>query len=321
MNEKLLLNSIIGDLCGSIYDNNPIKYEPTSLLSDSCYFTDTTVHTIAVANAILDNPENPDFSKFIRLWSKKYPNIKYGRLMTKWINDENCTINSFGSGAAMRVSPCSLLGLTDDYEYFNKRNILEVIKKSAEVTHNHPEGIKGAEVIGLCIHTSVSSRCIHGCPIGWYDNPGNIGSRLLRILQKFYPGYLPDHDSFKDKFKTRESFINYLRNNNKFSYLSKDIVPTAIFCSIAVKGYEKSIKLAISMGMRSSTLASIVGSIKGTYEDVPDYLIELAYEKLPKEMVDIIEEFDKYIEKVNGRKIAPKFLDRYPGDRSKYYEK
>ena len=129
MNEKLLLNSIIGDLCGSIYDNNPIKYEPASLLSDSCHFTDTTVHTIAVANAILENPDDPDFSKFIRLWSKRYPHIRYGRLMTEWINDENCKINSFGCGAAMRVSPCGLLGLISDYGYFNQRNILKVIKK------------------------------------------------------------------------------------------------------------------------------------------------------------------------------------------------
>lgn len=128
MNEKLLLNSIIGDLCGSIYDNNPIKYEPASLLSDSCHFTDTTVHTIAVANAILENPDDPDFSKFIRLWSKRYPHIRYGRLMTEWINDENYKINSFGCGAAMRVSPCGLLGLISDYGYFNQRNILKVIK-------------------------------------------------------------------------------------------------------------------------------------------------------------------------------------------------
>lgn len=322
MEYKLLISSIVGDICGSIYDNNPIKTEPKFLFNESCYFTDATVHTIAVANAILDNPENPDFSKFIRLWSKKYPNIKYGRLMTKWINDETCTINSFGSGAAMRVSPVGLLALInkEGLEYNLWGKLSKLIIKSAEITHNHEDGIKGAISIGGCIHISVSRRCCHGCPIGWYDNPSNIGSRLIKILQNSYPEYLPDCDNLKDKFKTKESFIDYFRNNSKFSYLSKDIVPTAIFCSFAVKGYEKSIKLAISMGMRSSTLASIVGSIKGTYEDIPDYLIELAYEKLPKEMIDIIEEFDKYIEKANGGKIAPKFLDRYPGDRSKYYE-
>lgn len=303
MNEKLLLNSIIGDLCGSIYDNNPIKYEPTSLLSDSCQFTDTTVHTIAVANAILENPDDPDFSKFIRLWSMKYPHIRYGRLMTEWINDENCKINSFGCGAAMRVSPCGLLGLIDDYGYFNQKNILEVIKKSAEITHNHPEGIKGAEVIGLCIHTSVSSRGWHGCPVGHYSEPRNIGSRLLRILQKFYPGYLPN--------SPKEFIINNYRNNCEFSYLSKDIVPTAILCCLSVKGYEESIKFAISMGTLSSTLSAIVGSIKGTYENKPYYLIEMAYKKLPKEMIEVIEEFDKYIEKVNKGNVRLSFSDRY----------
>lgn len=150
MKNYVLLNAIIGDICGSVYEfpkECRKKEIPDKLINDECHFTDDTIHTIAVATAIMENPENPNFVAHLQDLSRKYPHAGYGSMMSNWINsDDPKPYNSFGNGSAMRVSPCGYMTMN-----------LELAENSASVTHNHPEGIKGAK----CISDEIGVNFIH----------------------------------------------------------------------------------------------------------------------------------------------------------------
>lgn len=113
MKNYVLLNAIIGDICGSVYEfpkECRKKEIPDKLINDECHFTDDTIHTIAVSTAIMENPENPNFVAHLQDWSRKYPHAGYGSMMSNWINsDDPKPYNSFGNGSAMRVSPCGYM--------------------------------------------------------------------------------------------------------------------------------------------------------------------------------------------------------------------
>lgn len=266
MKNKVLLNAIIGDICGSIYEWYSTKEKPKNLIDPRCDFTDDTVHTIAIADAIMNNPEDPDFAKYLRDWSRKYPNAGYGGMMRKWINDDNIgPYNSFGNGSAMRASACG---------YMEDRS-LDLSTKSAEVTHNHPEGIKGANVVSFCINKTLKHN----------------GKFPESFLKTFIEGALkifyPDYDLSISLDERRSSY--------RWNSTCQGSVPESIQCVFEAESYEDAIKLAISMGGDSDTMACIAGSIAGVIWEKPDDLVDFAYKRLPKEMISVVEEFDKFI--------------------------
>lgn len=145
-----MMGAIIGDVVGSKYEFRNIKTKEFSLLSDGCTFTDDSVMTIAVARAILTAMEQKtDFSKELvkemQSMGQKYPYAGYGGMFSSWIKSEDPKpYNSFGNGSAMRVSPCGIMAV-------ELEEALSLEKVSAEVTHNHPEGIKGAQAVAGAI--------------------------------------------------------------------------------------------------------------------------------------------------------------------------
>ncbi|MCP4370948.1 MAG: ADP-ribosylglycohydrolase family protein, partial [Deltaproteobacteria bacterium] len=137
-----MIGAIAGDIIGSVYEANPIKSTSFQLFSDHSRFTDDTVLTIAVAFSILNNI---DYASSIKNFGLKYPHAGYGGSFYRWLHSaESKPYNSWGNGSAMRVSPVG-------FAFNSIEDVLAEAKKSAEVTHNHPEGIKGAQATALAI--------------------------------------------------------------------------------------------------------------------------------------------------------------------------
>lgn len=152
-----MIGAIVGDIVGSIYEWNNIKTKEFPLFKDECFFTDDTVMTCAVAEAIMNGGKREDFIDAMKKYGRMYPSAGYGERFTVWlISKDSKPYNSYGNGSAMRVSPCAW---TMDCQNYAKTGMWpsagsDLAKLSAEVTHNHPEGIKGAmataDAIFLC---------------------------------------------------------------------------------------------------------------------------------------------------------------------------
>lgn len=271
MKSKVLLNAIIGDICGSIYEFHSIKEKPENLIDPRCYFTDDTVHTIAIAEAILNNPDDPDFSRYLRYWSRRYPRAGYGGMMRGWIWDNNAgPYGSYGNGSAMRVSACGYVTMN-----------IEMADSSAIVTHNHSEGIKGAKCVSDCIGSIL--YLIHNHKFSQSVSEHGLKELISIRLNEYYPNY------------DLSISLDDRRPAYKWSSTCQGSVPESIQCVLEAESYEDAIKLAISMGGDSDTMACIAGSIAGVIWEKPDELVDFAYKKLPKEMIDVVERFDNHI--------------------------
>ena len=134
-----MLGAIIGDIVGSVYEFNNIKTKDFPLFRDDCFFTDDTVMTCAVAEAVMKGGEKDDFIDAMKKYGRMYPNSGFGGRFGAWVlSDDRKPYNSYGNGSAMRVSSVGWL-------YDSIERTREVARWTAEVTHNHPEGVKGAE--------------------------------------------------------------------------------------------------------------------------------------------------------------------------------
>lgn len=267
MRNKVLLNAIIGDICGSIYEWHSVKEKPENLIDPRCDFTDDTVHTIAIAEAILNNPDNPNFKESLLKWSRIYPGAGYGQMMCNWIDSEDPQpYGSYGNGSAMRVSAC---GWVVDNQF-------DLSEKSSIVTHNHSEGIKGALAIGTLI-----GKCKR------LSDMGKDIDSIKIFIKGFTKMYYPDYDS--------SISLDDRRLTYKWNSTCQGSVPESIQCVLEADSYEDAIKLAISMGGDADTMACIAGSIAGVIWEKPNELVDFAYKKLPKEMISIVEDFDKFI--------------------------
>jgi ADP-ribosylglycohydrolase len=271
MKNYVLLNAIIGDICGSVYEfprECRKKEIPDKLINDECHFTDDTIHTIAVSTAIMENPENPNFVAHLQDWSRKYPHAGYGSMMSNWINsDDPKPYNSFGNGSAMRVSPCGYMTMN-----------LELAENSASATHNHPEGIKGAK----CISDEIGSILFMKDKL---KTPSEI--ELKNLISEILVKYYPDYDLGVSLDERRSTY--------KFDSTCQGSVPQSIQCVLESNSYEETIGLAISMGGDSDTMAAISGSIAGCMWEIPDNLVDFAYKRLDRRMIKVIEDFDKFI--------------------------
>ncbi len=179
-----MYGAIIGDIVGSKYEFNNIKTKDFPFVSHGCEFTDDTVMTVAVAKAILrSREENSPFKTILvqemQLLGRKYPHAGYGGMFSSWLYEEDPQpYNSFGNGSAMRVSPCGLIAVMLD-------EAISLARTSAEVTHNHPEGIKGAEATAAAIflaRTGKNKETIGGYICDHYYN-------LSQTLDEIRPTY------------------------------------------------------------------------------------------------------------------------------------
>lgn len=254
-----LMGAIIGDIAGSRFESHPHK-DPYDfdLIAPRCRFTDDTVLTIAVADALI---HGRPYDETIRHWAKKYPRAGYGKAFRKWMHDETMgPYNSWGNGSAMRVSPCGYLPTLE--------RVLEEAKASAECTHNHEEGVKGAQATAACIFLA------------------REGKSKVDIKN-----YIADTFDYN-----LDRTIEEIRPTYRFDSSCWGSVPEAIIAFLDGKDYRDTIRLAISLGGDSDTQAAIAGSIaQAYYGNIPHRLAKNAREKLEDDMIEILDEFNAYI--------------------------
>lgn len=252
-----MIGAIAGDMIGSPYEGYPIKHKEFDLVISG--FTDDTVLTVAVADAILNNA---DFADSIKSYAQKYHNLPYGGSFRRWMwSRESEPYNSFGNGSAMRVSP---VGFAFDTE----EEVLEVAKRSAEVTHNHPEGIKGAQATALSIY---------------YARQGAEKETIRKDITSRF-GYDLDRT------------VDEIRPTYTFDVTCQGSVPESIIAFLDSGSYEDAVRNAISLGGDADTMACIAGGIaQAYYKEIPDYIVSPVREKLTGDLMEIVAQFnDKF---------------------------
>ena len=263
-----MLGAIIGDIVGSRWEFNSIKTKDFLFLSEHNFITDDSMMTLAIAKSFLECKS--DFSNLSELVVKnmqyigrKYPNGGYGGKFNVWLYENNPKpYNSFGNGSAMRVSPCGIVGKSIE-------EVKNLSKKVTEVTHNHPEGIKGAEATAVAIFLARNGK-----------NPFEIKDY---INENYYP---------------MNFTIDEIREKYRFNEICQDTVPQAIMSFIEAKDFEDCLRNAVSLGGDADTLAAIAGSIAEYHFGISEELRKQAIEYLPKELFQILNDFENKYESV-----------------------
>ena len=271
-----MLGAIVGDIVGSVYEWDNIKTKDFPLFREDCFFTDDTVMTCAVAEAIMNGGQKDDFIDAMKKYGRMYPDAGYGARFGNWVDSEDREpYNSFGNGSAMRVSPCAwVMDATTD-ELLSDGNRLAQL--SAEVTHNHPEGIKGAMATADAIFI-----CRYFFGGDGSDNPEEIKRRIKEHIEKEY-GY--------DLSKT----LDEIRPHYRFNETCQDTVPQAIVAFLESTDFEDAIRNAISLGGDSDTLAAITGSIAEAAYGIPDWITDKVYTYLDEPLKDVLRRWEKFV--------------------------
>ncbi len=264
-----MIGAILGDMIGSPYEfdcGNKSKEFP--LFSRESTYTDDTVMTLAVGKAFLDAQPNASDESILqtladcmRQFGKMYPYAGYGGMFRQWLrNPERKAYNSFGNGSAMRVSSVAWL-------YHDMDAVRHAARLSAEVTHNHPEGIKGAEATASAIYLA---RTGHSkAEIKKYIEV-EFGYKLNRTCDEIRPDYYHVESCM-------------------------ETVPEAITAFLEGDSFEDVIRIAVSLGGDCDTLTAIAGSIAEGFYGVPDELKEECYKRLPENLLEVLKEFEEYI--------------------------
>ena len=249
-----MIGAIIGDVIGSVYEFNNTNEYDFRLFTDKSTFTDDSVLTIATIDSLLNNI---NYSTSYQNWALKYFNRGYGSNFINWVLDNNSKpYYSCGNGSAMRVSPIG--------QYFNSlEDTLLEAKKSAEVTHNHHDGIMGAQVTAACI-------------------------------------YLARTGSTKDEIKnwilnnSNYDVTKKLKPITNFNALCSNTVPESIMAFLNSNDFESAIRIAISLGGDSDTMGAITGAIaEAYYKEIPEYILKETYSRLPEEFINLLEKFNR----------------------------
>jgi ADP-ribosylglycohydrolase len=251
-----MLGAIIGDVIGSPYEFANIKYKHFELFQEETKFTDDTILTIAVADCILHGKSyGPTFQNYCA----RYPDRGYGPQFRIWMQSKNPKpYNSFGNGSGMRVSPVG-------FAFNNLDKVLLEAKKSAEITHNHPEGIKGAQAVASAIYLA---------------RIGKSKEEIKNYIESTF------------KYNLNQT-INQIRPIHAYNETSQGCVPEAIRAFIDSKDFEDAIRNAVSIGGDADTIACMTGGIaQAFYKKIPSTLVEKTLTYLPDEFKNIIGEFN-----------------------------
>lgn len=268
-----MYGAILGDIIGSPYEFNAHNYKAKDfpLFNENSQFTDDTVMTLAVAKAFMDAGLDASREKLTKSLfevmpevGKKYPNCGYGGMFYYWITRENQRkpFNSFGNGSAMRVSSVAWL-------YDNLGAVSDAARTSASVSHNHPEGIKGAESVATAIFLA---------------RRGDSKEEIKQFIEKQF-GY--------DLNRTCDE----IRPNYRMDETCQGSVPEAIIAFLEGENFEDVIRNAVSLGGDSDTIACIAGSIAEAYYGVPEELKAECRKRLSPDLLEILNQYDAVMEK------------------------
>ena len=271
-----MLGAIIGDIVGSIYEFDNIKTKNFNLFTNEMFFTDDTVMTIAIADAIINGAKPENFILSMKKWGCNYIEKSYGASFINWLTSETSEpYNSWGNGSAMRVSPCGWIAkLSEPFEEGLKLTE-DLAKKSAEVTHNHPEGIKGAQATASSI---------------FFMRHGKSKNAIEEYKNKL-------KDYIQNKYKYDLNFtLNEIRPSYAFNESCQKTVPQAIVSFLESENFEDAIRNAISIGGDSDTLAAITGSIAEAAYGIPEDIKEKAISYLDKKIKEL---YNKWVNFIN----------------------
>jgi len=247
-----MLGAIIGDVVGSIYEFHNTRNYDFELFSEDSSFTDDTICTIAVADAILNGMSYKDS---IIKWCKRYPYPmgSYGVRFNRWLYTEaHEPYGSYGNGSAMRVSPVA-------WAFDTKKDVLEEAGKTALITHNHIDGVTGAMAVAAVI----------------FALRNNPSAETIRIVGgEYYPEF------WKAEY------------NHEFDETCQGTVPLCLKIAKESSSFEDAIRRAISWGGDSDTIGAIVGSIAQARFSIPNWIREEALKRLPEDMIDVINKFE-----------------------------
>jgi ADP-ribosylglycohydrolase len=250
-----MIGAIAGDIIGSVYERHRIKTTDFPLFRDRCRFTDDSVLTAAIANAII---EGTSYLDAVREVGRRYPNAGYGGAFIQWLFSESTEpYNSWGNGSAMRVSPVG-------FAFDSAERVLDEAAKTAEITHNHLEGVKGAQSVALAVflartrHTKSQIR-EHIQSKFEYD--------LDRTVAQIRPGY-------------------------RFDVSCQGSVPESIIAFLDSTGFEDAVRKAVSLGGDSDTMACMAGAIaEAFYGGVPRDIVAEVRTFLTDDLWDITTAF------------------------------
>lgn len=242
-----MLGAIVGDIIGSYYEAHPTKDVGFELFPVGAHPTDDTVMTLAVAEWLMEDADHTHEGLvcYMRKWGRKFPNAGYGALFEKWLLAEHPKpYGSYGNGSAMRVSPVGLYSSTLE-------EAVSLARISAEVTHNHPEGIKGAEALAASV---------------WMAKNGKDKTEIREYIEDRF-GY----DLGRSIVDMRKHYV--------FDATCQGSVPQAIRAYIESDDFESAIRLAVSLGGDADTLASMAGAIAAATSD-EKYMINKDLERI-----------------------------------------
>ena len=276
-----MLGAITGDIIGSIYEANNIKTKKFDLFTDKNRFTDDTVMTFAVAEALMNGGGHENFIRFMKRYGLLYPRAGYGGTFVRWLaSDTTEPYNSWGNGSAMRVSSCGWIANLDIPIEEGLKLTEDLAKKSAEVTHNHPEGIKGAQATAVSI---------------FFMRHGKSKNAIKEYKEKL-------KDYIKDRFEYDLDFtIDEIRPIYRFDVSCQGSVPPAIVSFLESENFEDAIRNAISIGGDSDTIGAITGSIAEAAYGIPEDIKEKAMSYLDGRLKGVYENWIKFVESLGNK--------------------
>lgn len=251
-----MLGAIAGDIIGSVYEFHRTKHYDFQLFEVGSNFTDDTILTVAVADCLLHKKE---YAVAFEEYGNKYPYAGYGVRFRQWLGSkDHKPYNSFGNGSAMRVSPVG-------FAFSSLEEVLQEAKRSAECTHNHPEGIKGAQSVAAAIFLA---------------RIGQSKDDIKAYLQNTF-GYDLDHT------------INEIQPRAYPDETCQGSVPQAIIAFLDSIDYEDAVRKAVSLGADADTQACIAGGIaQAYYKKIPAHIITKTRAILDSTLLEIMDEFN-----------------------------
>ncbi len=257
-----MLGAVIGDIVGSRFEWNNHKSKYFELFTKECSFTDDTVMSLAIAKAIMKSKEYySDLSEkaveYMQGVGRHYLNCGYGGMFRRWMHTNDPEpYNSFGNGAAMRVSACGFAAKTLE-------EAMLLSEKVTAVTHNHPEGIKGAEATAVAIYLA------------------RTGKSIAEIREYINKNYYP-----------MDFTLDSIRDSYKFNETCQGTVPQAMMAFFESTSFEDAIRNAISIGGDSDTIGAITGGIAEAYYGIPEEIRKEAVKFLDKRLLKIVIDFE-----------------------------
>ena len=258
-----MIGAIVGDIVGSRFEWNNYRAKDFELFTSDCFATDDSIMTLAIGKALMDS--RPDWSdlgdqaiRCMQEVGRPYPHCGYGGRFWDWMYSSNPKpYNSFGNGAAMRVSACGFAA-----------NSLEEAKRLSkavtEVTHNHPEGLRGAEATTVAIYMA---------------RTGSTKDEIRAVIDReYYP---------------MNFTLDAIRDTYRFNETCQNTVPQALMAFFESTGFEEAIRNAISVGGDSDTLAAITGGVAEAYYGVPEEIRAKAIGYLDGRLREILDQYER----------------------------